>query len=70
MSIAEIFAAAMKLSRKQKAKLAEDLLSSIDTDAQRAIDAKWAQELDDRVAAHGRGLIASTPIKLPRRSAR
>ncbi len=52
---------AMSLEAKERAELAEELLSSLDCPAQSEIDALWAREAEDRVSAFDRGDLKSSP---------
>lgn len=61
MSTAEVIAAAMKLPPKRRAKLAQELLSSLDDVVQPSIDAAWAKEAESRINAFNNGLISSRP---------
>jgi hypothetical protein len=61
MSKDEIFRAALSLSGKARAELADRLLESLDDQEDDEIDRLWAQEAADRIAAYERGEIASTP---------
>lgn len=51
MSTAEIRNAAMKLTSEEKARLAEDLLSSLDATGQAEIDVAWGEEAERRIDA-------------------
>jgi putative addiction module component (TIGR02574 family) len=51
VSNAEIREAALKLSSEERARLAEELLSSLDAPDQAAIDAAWAEEAERRIDA-------------------
>ena len=52
----EIMAVALKLPASERAVLADELLHSLDkTDP--AIDALWAKEAEDRLAAYDRGEV-------------
>lgn len=51
MSTAEIRDAALKLNSEEKARLAEELLASLDSPDRRAIDAARAQEAERRIDA-------------------
>lgn len=52
----EIMAAALKLPASERAVLADELLHSLDkTDP--AIDALWAKEAEERLAAYDRGEV-------------
>ena len=55
----EIMAVALKLPASERAVLADELLHSLDkTDPE--IDALWAKEAEDRLAAYDRGEIEAT----------
>jgi putative addiction module component (TIGR02574 family) len=51
VSNAEIREAALKLSSEERARLAEELLSSLDAPDQAAIDAAWGEEAERRIDA-------------------
>ena len=54
--VQEIMAVALKLPTSEQAVLADEILHSLDkTDPE--IDAMWAQEAEDRLAAYDRGEI-------------
>ena len=54
--VQEIMAVALKLPASERAVLADEILHSLDkTDPE--IDAMWAQETEDRLAAYDRGEI-------------
>jgi putative addiction module component (TIGR02574 family) len=58
----EIFRAALSLPEEIRAVLAARLLESLDSAAQREIDARWGEEAEDRINAHDRGEITAFPI--------
>ena len=62
MSTDQLTSAALKLPARRKAKLADQLLESLDSEAQRAIDAAWAKESESRINAYDKGLIGAKPI--------
>ena len=62
MSHKELSTAAMKLSPKRRAILAEQLLTSLDSDAQRKIDAEWGAEAEARIDAFEAGKVRSRPV--------
>jgi putative addiction module component (TIGR02574 family) len=62
MSSKEISAAALKLPRKSRARLAEELLDSLSDEAQREIDAAWAREAEARIDNFDHGKSKSEPI--------
>jgi putative addiction module component (TIGR02574 family) len=64
MSNKEISAAALKLPRKSRARLAEELLDSLSDEAQREIDAAWAQEVEARIDNLNRGKSKTEPISI------
>jgi putative addiction module component (TIGR02574 family) len=51
MSTTEIREAALKLSETERARLAEELLASLDGPDQGAIDSIWATEAEKRIDA-------------------
>jgi putative addiction module component (TIGR02574 family) len=62
MSNKEISAAALKLPRKSRARLAEELLDSLSGEAQREIDAAWAREVEARIADLDSGKSKTKPV--------
>ncbi|HLA74949.1 MAG TPA: addiction module protein [Gammaproteobacteria bacterium] len=57
----EIMAAALKLPASERAVLADEILHSLDkTDPE--IDALWAQEAENRLAAYDRGEIEAMDV--------
>jgi hypothetical protein len=48
---------ALRLSPRGRAMLADALLESLEDDTSRAIQAAWAEEAEDRLAAHRRNEI-------------
>ncbi len=57
----EIFRAALSLPGEARAELADRLLESLDESDQDEIDARWAHEAEDRIAAFERGEISAIP---------
>ena len=55
MSTQEITANALNLPPKSRARLAAQLLESIDAQKQRKLDAVWAREAEARIDAHDAG---------------
>ncbi|HEV2852965.1 MAG TPA: addiction module protein [Thermoanaerobaculia bacterium] len=55
----EIFRAALSLPEESRAELADRLLQSLDESDQDEIDARWAREAEDRIAAFERGEIVA-----------
>jgi putative addiction module component (TIGR02574 family) len=53
---------ARKLTPAERLELVDDLLASLD-EADPAIDALWARECEDRLAAYRRGEIKSVPLQ-------
>ncbi len=51
--------AALKLSKKERELLAEELLASVDPAEQTEIDAAWEEEIARRVDAYDRGELKS-----------
>lgn len=54
---------ALALSPEERAKLADRLLTSLDSSPDRGIDELWAQEAEDRLDAFERGEIKAVPAK-------
>ena len=54
-------AAARKLPPADRLELVEQLLDSLDS-PDKAVDAQWAAEADDRLAAYRRGEISAIPL--------
>jgi putative addiction module component (TIGR02574 family) len=54
-SLKEIEEQARSLAVEERAKLAEALLESLQTPPLTDIEAEWAREIEDRVAAYDRG---------------
>jgi len=48
---------ALRLPPRERALLADSLLSSLDDDVTRRIEAEWVNEADDRLKAHRKGEI-------------
>jgi putative addiction module component (TIGR02574 family) len=63
MSTAEIREAALKLSRDDKARLAEELLASLDGPDQSTIDAAWGEEAERRIDALDAGTTKALPAE-------
>lgn len=57
----EIFRAALSLPQGSRAELADRLLQSLDESDQDEVDARWAREAEDRIAAFDRGEITAIP---------
>jgi len=58
---AELLKHALSLEMSGRAELVDELLCSLD-EADRAIDALWAQEVEDRIEAYDRGEIKSVSV--------
>lgn len=58
---AKIVAAALSLPPKSRAKLAEQLLVSLDDPQQEEFDRLWANEVEDRIDAYERGGLKTIP---------
>jgi len=52
---AQLLQQALALAPQERAKLADRLLTSLDSSPDRRIDELWAQEVEDRVDAFERG---------------
>jgi putative addiction module component (TIGR02574 family) len=59
----QVLAAALTLPPIDRAALVEALLASFDFPARAEIDALWAAEADDRIAAYERGELAASPAQ-------
>jgi putative addiction module component (TIGR02574 family) len=53
----------LSLPPRSRAKLAEQLLESLDDPEQREIDRLWAGEVEDRIDAYERGELRAIPGK-------
>jgi|HubBroStandDraft_2_1064218.scaffolds.fasta_scaffold1809411_2 putative addiction module component (TIGR02574 family) len=62
MSGKELSTAALRLPPKQRAKLAEELLASLNQDSSEAIDAEWAKEIEARIDAFDSGKMKARPL--------
>lgn len=62
MSTAEIFESARKLRPVERLKLIDALMDSLD-EPDPAIEAAWAAEAQDRLAAYDRGELKAAPIE-------
>ncbi len=58
--IKALFDEAQRLSPHEREQLADLLRATIDVDP--AIEAEWSKEIEDRIAAHERGEMASRPV--------
>ena len=63
MSTAQIIDAALALPAQSKAELVERLLASLESGSQSEIDAAWAKEADNRIAAYEAGEIEAIPAE-------
>ena len=70
MTTDQITAAALALAPEEKAKLAEQLLGSLDGPDQKEIDAAWAEEAERRIDALDRGEERTVPAEEALRTAR
>ena len=62
MSTAEIFESACKLRPVERLQLIDALMDSLD-EPDPAIEAAWAAEAQDRLAAYDRGELEAAPIE-------
>jgi putative addiction module component (TIGR02574 family) len=62
MSTTEIFESARKLRPVERLQLIDALMDSLD-EPDPAIEAAWAAEAQDRLAAYDRGELPSAPIE-------
>lgn len=58
---AKVISAALSLPPRSRAKLAEQLLESLDDPKQKEIDRLWADEVEDRIDAYERGELKTIP---------
>ena len=63
MSTAQIIDTALALPAQSKAELVERLLASLESGSQSEIDAAWAKEADNRIAAYEAGEIEAIPAE-------
>ena len=54
---------ALELPPTERAELAEQLLSSLETTSDKRIDELWAMEAEQRIDAYQRGELISTPAQ-------
>ena len=60
-TVNDIRRAAMQLPAEEKARLAEELLSSLDTSEQIEIDAEWTEEIERRIDEVDSGKVKTIP---------
>ena len=58
---AKVVSDALSLPPRSRAKLAEQLLASLDDPKQKEIDRLWADEVEDRIDAYERGELKAIP---------
>jgi putative addiction module component (TIGR02574 family) len=58
---AKVISDALSLPPRSRAKLAEQLLESLNDPKQREIDRLWADEAEDRIDAYERGELKAIP---------
>ena len=58
-----ILAEALELPPVERAELVENLLSSFEFQSGKAVDALWAQEVEDRIDAFDRGEMVAIPAE-------
>ena len=63
MSGEQLLKEALALPAAEKAKLAEELLSSLDNAAQHEIDRAWADEAEHRIDAFEKGQMDAEPVE-------
>lgn len=56
-----VYRAALNLTPSERAELIERLITSLDPPSQKTIDALWAEEAEDRLAAYERGEMYTIP---------
>ena len=62
MSSQQILREAMALSAEERARLAEELLTSLDSAAQSEIDRAWAEEAERRIDAFEAGKVPAEDV--------
>lgn len=62
MTAREILQLALQLPAAEKARLVDELLSSLDK-PDPALDELWRQETEDRIRAHAAGELRSLPLQ-------
>jgi putative addiction module component (TIGR02574 family) len=63
MSTDQVMKAALELSERDRAKLAEELLASLDGPADRPLDEAWIQEIERRSQELRSGKVNPIPAK-------
>jgi putative addiction module component (TIGR02574 family) len=58
---AKVVSDALSLPPRSRAKLAEQLLESLDDPKQKEMDRLWADEVEDRIDAYERGELKAIP---------
>ena len=58
---AKVVSEALSLPLRSRAKLAEQLLESLDDPKQKEIDRLWADEVEDRIDAYEKGELKAIP---------
>jgi putative addiction module component (TIGR02574 family) len=58
---AKVLSDALSLPPRSRAKLAEQLLESLDDPKQKEIDRFWADEVEDRIDAYEKGKLKAIP---------
>jgi putative addiction module component (TIGR02574 family) len=64
MSSKEIVAAAMKLPKKTRARIAEQLWHSVNGMSQSEVDAAWAEEAERRIDDLDSGKVKAKPLSV------
>ena len=62
MTAEQIISQALSLPPAEKARIVDELLSSLDQ-RDEAIDALWRKEVEDRIAAHNDGTLKSVSLE-------
>ena len=57
-----VLSKALTLTPIERAGLIEGLLASFDIKSRKSLDSAWAQEVEDRIEAHGRGQIRAVSL--------
>ncbi len=59
--VRQVLTEALKLSPLERAELVEQVLASFESPDRQAVDARWAHEVEARIAAYERGEMGAIP---------
>jgi putative addiction module component (TIGR02574 family) len=66
----QVLTAAMKLSQKDRARIAAKLIGSLEADGEEDVEAAWAKEIEQRLAELDQGKVTTIPWSEVRRRLR